>query len=174
MWHCIWRLAKCIYALFIWFGYWRLCMCLFIQAIACGFNLTFIYGAVGLWVSYWTDIILWDIWDGILFMCSLHSIKKGFIKNIGYTVFIEKNLIVAGFYRWIGYSNIKCKLFHMFSFNQTTVVDMHMIWLSELYSLIHNTACCFGAWLFLDLWQDNVIMQGLRKVLCDILFGWLQ
>lgn len=61
----------------------------------------------------WTDIILWDIWDGILFMCSLHAIKKGFIKNIGYTVFIEKNLIVAGFYRWIGYSNIKCKLFHV-------------------------------------------------------------
>ncbi len=26
-------------------------MCLFIQAIACGSNLTFIYGAVGLWVS---------------------------------------------------------------------------------------------------------------------------
>lgn len=28
-------------------------MCLFIEAIACGSNLTFIYGAVmGLWVSY--------------------------------------------------------------------------------------------------------------------------
>lgn len=52
MWHCIWRLAKGVYALFIWFLYWKLCMCLFIQAIACGSNLTFIYGTVGLWVSY--------------------------------------------------------------------------------------------------------------------------
>ncbi len=48
-------------------------------------------------------------------MCSLHAVKKGFHKkNIGYNVFIENNLIVAGFYRWIRYSDIKCKLFHVF------------------------------------------------------------
>ncbi len=40
--------------------------------------------------------------------------RRGFIKNIGYNVFIENNLIVAGFYRWIRYSDIKCKLFHVF------------------------------------------------------------
>ncbi len=108
MWHCIWRLAKCVYALFIWCGYWRLCMCLFIQAIACGSNLTFIYGALGLWVSNLNRYSMRCLgWNAVHVFPSCH--QEGFHKkNIGYNVFTEKNLIAAGFYRWIGYS-IKCK-----------------------------------------------------------------
>lgn len=61
-------------------------MCLFIRVFACGSNLTFIYDTVGLWVFYLNRFYVVRYWDGMLFMCSLHAVMKGFTRNIGYTV----------------------------------------------------------------------------------------
>jgi len=50
------------------------CICL--SESACGSNLTFIYGTVGLCVSYFNRLYVIRYWEGMQFMCSLHAMMK--------------------------------------------------------------------------------------------------
>lgn len=78
MWHCIWGLAKGVYLRDVFLHYSfglfiEVFACICLSKSACGSNLTFIYGTVGLWVSYFNIFYVIRYWDGMLFMCSLHA-----------------------------------------------------------------------------------------------------